>query len=126
MKTFSAIPQAAEYFDSQPIMKGKSKKPKKKKSNTTNIASDAQEAGASFVTLPALQTATNTSSDLNGASSSAPKPGFSKISIFAAGHSLPSQHGTPVPGDRTKVAFRLATKRKADGDLMETSPPLKR
>jgi U4/U6.U5 tri-snRNP-associated protein 1 len=101
-------------------MKGKSKK-LKKRSNTASIASDVQEAGA-FVTFPAPQTAT-TSLDPNG-SSSVPKPGFERISISAAGrNSLTSQDDTPVPGNRTKVAFGFATKRKADGDLMETPPP---
>lgn len=90
-------------------MKGKSKK-LKKRSNTARIASDAQEAAA-FVTLPAPQTAT-TSSDPNGGSS-APKPGFSRISISAVPHTK----------DGPKVAFGFTMKRKADGDLVETPPP---
>jgi U4/U6.U5 tri-snRNP-associated protein 1 len=100
-------------------MKGKSKK-LKKRSNTVSITSDPKDA-EDFVTLSAPQTAT-TSSDPNGGSS-APKPGFSRISISAVGHSLTSQDGTPVPGDRTKVVFGFVTKRKADGDLMEMPPP---
>jgi len=97
-------------------MKGKSKK-LEKRPDTAGITSDAQEA----VTLPAPQTAT-TSSDPNRGSS-APKPGFSRISISAVEHSFTSKDGTLVPGDCTKVAFGFAMKRKADGDLMETLPP---
>ena len=50
------------------------------------------------------------------------KPGFSRISSAA---DTPTQTGTPVPSERTKVAFGFESKRKAADDFMGP-PPSKR
>lgn len=57
--------------------------------------------------------------------SPAPRPGFSRISSSMVEVSSPKDSGTPVPSDRTKVAFGL-NKRKAGEDPNGTPPPKRR
>lgn len=64
--------------------------------------------------------------DTRASGSPGPKAGFSRItSGDGAGSHSTSQAGTPVPADRTKVAFGFGMKRKADEDGSGT-PPMKR
>lgn len=128
----SAVPQAAEFLDAQPLAKGKTEKAKKKKEG--KAAQQAMESG--FMTLPApqLQSMMNGGSPApSGFSSVAPnsssaspvpsmKPGFSRISSVV---DSPSQGGTPGPNDRSKVTFGFGTKRKA-GEEAFSPPPQKR
>ena len=128
----SAVPQAAEFLDAQPLAKGKTEKAKKKKEG--KAAQQAMDPG--FMTLPApqLQSMMNGGSPApSGFSSVAPpsnsdspvpsmKPGFSRISSAA---DSPSQGGTPGPNDRSKVTFGFGTKRKA-GEEVFSPPPQRR
>lgn len=117
----SAVPQASDFLDAQPLAKGKTEKNKKKKESKNGL--QAPEAG--FMTVPAPQvhlTSNGTTlTGLSASSSPAPKAGFSRISSGFA--ETPSQNGTPVPTDRVKVAFGLG-KRKA-GDEPQ-GPPLQK
>ncbi|KAL0954550.1 hypothetical protein HGRIS_003516 [Hohenbuehelia grisea] len=124
-----AVPQAAEFFDAQPLTKGKTEKKKNKKE--AKAAAAFAETG--FMNIPAPQSAMMVHSDspgpssgmgTNGAGSPAPRPGFSRISSSAVAEPS-SQGGTPVPADRTKVAFGFGAKRKA-GEEAAGSPPSKR
>ena len=116
-----AVPQASEFLDAQPLAKGKTEKTKKKKEGKN--AQSSAEAGFMTVPAPQLHLMSNGNSPGPSASASpAPKPGFSRISTMV---DTPSQEGTPVPGERPKVAFGLGTKRKADVEAMAT-PPSKR
>jgi U4/U6.U5 tri-snRNP-associated protein 1 len=117
-----AVPQASEFLDAQPLAKGKTEKTKKKKEGKN--AQNSAEAG--FMTVPAPQLHLMSNGDSPGPSASAspaPRPGFSRISTMV---DTPSQEGTPVPGERPKVAFGLGTKRKADGEEVIATPPSKR
>ena len=123
---YRAVPQASEFLDAQPLAKGKTEKTKKKKEGKNALNSDA-----GFMTVPApqLHLMSNGNESSPGPSASvspAPKPGFSRISTMA--DNTPSQEGTPVPGERPKVAFGLGlgTKRKADLDETIETPPSKR
>ncbi|EAU85380.2 hypothetical protein CC1G_07074 [Coprinopsis cinerea okayama7 len=122
-----AIPQAAEFLETQPLQKGKTEKTKKKKESKAGQL--VAEGGFMTLPAPAMQTISNGTSGSGSASGSpAPKPGFSRISSVAATpiNSEPqSQGGTPVPPDRVKVAFGLGVKRKA-GEEAAGSPPPKR
>ncbi|KAJ7650239.1 SART-1 family-domain-containing protein [Roridomyces roridus] len=119
-----AVPQAAEFFDAQPLGKGnKGEKGKKKKEGK---GAPAAESG--FMTLPAPQvqsliSSANASPVPSGidSGSPAPKPGFSRISSAV---DSPSQTG-PDGGERSKVTIGFGVKRKAGEDLQET-PPTKR
>ncbi|KAJ6494840.1 SART-1 family-domain-containing protein [Mycena vitilis] len=120
-----AVPQAAEFFDAQPLSKGKTEKTKKKKEGkgTQPVAENG------FMTLPAPQMQTmlasaNTSPVPSGINSSspAPKPGFSRISSAV---DSPSQTGADG-GERSKVTFGFGTKRKAGEDAQGTPPPKRR
>ena len=117
-----AVPQASEFLDAQPLAKGKTEKTKKKKEGKNAQRS----AEASFMTVPAPQLHLMSNGDStpgpSASASPAPKPGFSRISSMVDN---PSQEGTPVPGERPKVAFGLSMKRKAEEDATAT-PPSKR
>ena len=118
------MPQAADFLDAQPLAKGKTEKAKKKKESK-----NAQQAGDSgFMTVPAPQlhlTSNGASPGASASASPAPKAGFSRISSGAV--EVPSSHGgTPVPGDRVKVAFGLGMKRKAIEDVQGSPLPKKR
>ncbi|EGN99241.1 hypothetical protein SERLA73DRAFT_108641 [Serpula lacrymans var. lacrymans S7.3] len=131
-----AVPQATEFLDPQPLSKGKTEKTKSKKKEAAR-SSTSQVLEGGFITLPAPQiNGTGPSSALSGFSSVVPtngsgspmptaKPGFSRISsaVDTPSH---SQNGTPVPGDRTKVAFGFGTKRKAGEELKDSLPPKRR
>ena len=122
---FSAVPQAAEFLEPQPLSKGKTEKKNKKKNAEKNAGPQLDSTG--FITLPAPATygpapASNAGS-ANG--SPAPRPGFSRISSTAVDVASPRDSGTPVPTDRTKVAFGL-NKRKAGEELSGTPPPKRR
>lgn len=126
---FRAVPQASEFLDAQPLSKGKTEKAKKKKE-----ASKAQAMDTGFITLPAPQAqliSNGNSPGPSGLSSGIPsstgspapsKPGFSRISSAV---DSPAQGGTPVPSDRSKVAFGFGAKRKAGEDAHDP-PPSKR
>lgn len=129
-----AVPQASEFLDPQPLSKGKTEKTKSKKKDSGKAGAPLLES-TGFMTLPAphLQSHLNSQSPApSGFSSVIPpsgsnsppvmKPGFSRISSAA---DTPTQTGTPVPSDRTKVAFGFGAKRKAAEDFMD-SPPSKR
>jgi U4/U6.U5 tri-snRNP-associated protein 1 len=117
----SAVPQAAEFLDAQPLAKGKTEKNKKKKES--KVGPQVPESGFMTVPAPQLNLGSNGISPVGSTSASpAPKAGFSRISSAIVEPS--SQNGTPVPGDRVKVAFGLG-KRKA-GDEPQGSPPPKR
>ncbi|KAG1871944.1 SART-1-domain-containing protein [Suillus tomentosus] len=128
-----AVPQASEFLDPQPLSKGKTEKTKSKKKDSGKAGAPLLES-TGFMTLPAphLQSHLNSQSPApSGFSSVMPpsgsnsppvmKPGFSRISSAA---DTPTQTGTPVPSDRTKVAFGFGAKRKAE-DFMDL-PPSKR
>ena len=118
-----AVPQASEFLDAQPLAKGKTEKTKKKKEGKN--AQNSAEAGFMTVPAPQLHLMSNGNSPGHSASASpAPKPGFSRISTMV--DNMPSQEGTPVSGERPKVAFGLGTKRKADLDEAIATPPSKR
>lgn len=80
------------------------------------------------MTVPAPQlhlTSNGTSPGASASASPAPKAGFSRISSGVV--EVPSSHGgTPVPGDRVKVAFGLGMKRKAIEDAQGSPLPKKR
>ncbi|KAG2128096.1 SART-1 family-domain-containing protein [Suillus cothurnatus] len=129
-----AVPQASEFLDPQPLSKGKTEKAKSKKKDSGKAGAPLLES-TGFMTLPAphLQSHLNSQSPApSGFSSVMPpsgsnsppimKPGFSRIS--SAGDT-PTQTGTPVPSDRTKVVFGFGAKRKAAEDFMDL-PPSKR
>ncbi|KAH7930183.1 SART-1 protein [Leucogyrophana mollusca] len=128
-----AVPQASEFLDPQPLSKGKTEKTKSKKKDAKSAASQDLES-TGFMTLPAphpLSNSISASPAPSGFSSAMPtngvtpsmKPGFSRISSAV---DTPSQSGTPVPGDRTKVAFGFGAKRKADEELAEPVPSKRR
>ncbi|KIK41913.1 hypothetical protein CY34DRAFT_760290 [Suillus luteus UH-Slu-Lm8-n1] len=129
-----AVPQASEFLDPQPLSKGKTEKAKSKKKESGKVGATLLES-TGFMTLPAphLQSHLNSqspapsgfSSVMPASGSNSPpimKPGFSRISSAA---DTPTQTGTPVPSDRTKVAFGFGAKRKAAEDFMDP-PPSKR
>ncbi|TCD69343.1 hypothetical protein EIP91_007899 [Steccherinum ochraceum] len=115
-----AVPQAAEFLDAQPLSKGKTEKKNKKKNAQQGADSNA------FMTLPAPLTSSGLASPAIGSSSAspAPRPGFSRISSMAVDAGSPKE-STPVPADRTKVAFGLG-KRKAADEGSGTPPPKRR
>ncbi|KAH9945190.1 SART-1 protein [Epithele typhae] len=116
-----AVPQAAEFFDSQPLTKGAGKTEKKKKKQAGKDAIPQLDS-TGFMTLPAPMP--NTSSPAPGmsaGSSPAPRPGFSRISTAAEVDT--SQEATSVSSQRTKVVIGLGAKRKAAADAQGTPPP---
>jgi U4/U6.U5 tri-snRNP-associated protein 1 len=54
--------------------------------------------------------------------SPAPRPGFSRITS-AVVSDVVSGSGSPVAGERSKVAFGFSSKRKAGEDATGTPPP---
>ncbi|CAL1716231.1 unnamed protein product [Somion occarium] len=123
-----AVPQAAEFLDTQPLSKGKTEKKHKKK-----IAEKAStpQLDSGFITLPApmINGGFASPSIPSGAASTttgspAPRPGFSRISSAAVNFEPTSQGGTPVPTDRSKLVIGLG-KRKA-GEEPHGTPPYKR
>lgn len=127
-----AVPQAAEFFDSQPLSKGKTEK-KNKKKNANKASTPQIDSG--FMTLPALtpngnSTLSGSPAVISGAPSTidgspAPRPGFSRISAAMEPFNS-SKEGTPVSTDRTKVVIGLGSKRKATGEAMDSPPPKRR
>ena len=118
-----AVPQAAEFFDSQPLTKGKTEKKNKKKQSGKESTPQLDATG--FMTLPAP--VLNGGSPAPGAStngSPAPRPGFSRISSVVDVET--PKEGTPVPSERTKVVIGLGAKRKAAGEPQGTPPPKRR
>lgn len=116
---FRAVPQAADFLDSQPLMKGKTEKKNKRKHADKDAIPQLDSTG--FMTLPA-PLPNNGSPAASAGSSPAPRPGFSRIASVAAEVDTPKE-GTPVPAERTKVVIGLGTKRKANGDAQGTPPP---
>ncbi|CAL1716230.1 unnamed protein product [Somion occarium] len=128
LTSHSAVPQAAEFLDTQPLSKGKTEKKHKKK-----IAEKAStpQLDSGFITLPApmINGGFASPSIPSGAASTttgspAPRPGFSRISSAAVNFEPTSQGGTPVPTDRSKLVIGLG-KRKA-GEEPHGTPPYKR
>lgn len=130
----SAVPQAAEFLDTQPLSKGKTEKKNKKKN--ADKASTSQLDSTGFITLPAPGSSfMPTSTPLSGSASPtmaggnnrspAPKPGFSRISSALVDTESPRE-GTPVAGanERGRLVIGLG-KRKA-GEMAEGTPPPKR
>lgn len=134
LSTCSAVPQASEFLDPQPLSKGKTEKTKSKKKEAAKAAAPQALDSAGFITLPAPQANGSVNASpvpsgfssvvqTNGPGSPAPmKPGFSRISSAV---DTPSQSSTPVTGERTKVAFGFGAKRKAAEDFLD-EPPSKR
>ncbi|KAI0784257.1 SART-1 family-domain-containing protein [Abortiporus biennis] len=116
-----AVPQAAEFFDAQPLSKGKTEKTKAKKK--ANAASDKASV-PDFITLPAPSIGSGISTPAVGSTggSPAPRPGFSRISSTAVDVQRDS---TPGVGDRTRVVIGLG-KRKAGEEASGTPPPKRR
>ncbi|KAJ3562312.1 hypothetical protein NP233_g9657 [Leucocoprinus birnbaumii] len=123
-----AVPQAAEFLDAQPLAKGKTEKTKKKKEGKN--AQMKPELG--FMTVPAPQVQSLSNGESPGPSSfapsasgsPAPRPGFSRISSTAV--ETPSQGGTPVPGERSKLTIGFGTKRKATEEPQNSPDPKRR
>lgn len=121
--SISAVPQASDFLDAQPLAKGKTEKNKKKKEGKNG----PQQPEAGFMTVPAPQlhlTSNGTTPPVMSASASpAPKAGFSRIS---SGFTETLAHtGVSAPTDRVKVAFGLG-KRKADEEPQGSPPPKRR
>ncbi|KAF5367383.1 hypothetical protein D9758_003695 [Tetrapyrgos nigripes] len=116
-----AVPQVAEFLDAQPLSKGKTEKMKKKKESKN--AKAAMDSGLMTLPTPLSNGGSPGPSGFTSVSGSpAPKAGFSRIS---SAPDATSQSSTPVPGERSKVAFGFGTKRKA-GEEAPGSPPSKR
>jgi U4/U6.U5 tri-snRNP-associated protein 1 len=121
----SAVPQMAEFLETQPLSKGKTEKQKKKKEAAKGQSS---ENGLFTVPAPSLHLTSNGeapgSGTVSGTGSPAPsmKPGFSRIGSAV---DSPAQRESPAPAERSKLAFGFGVKRKA-GEEPEGSPPSKR
>jgi U4/U6.U5 tri-snRNP-associated protein 1 len=112
---FSAVPQAAEFFDSQPLAKGKTEKTRNKK-KAKNIESPDQASNSGFITLASPQS-DHTSASLRTSTEPVARPGFSRVST-----AVETEDGVPMSGaeERTKVAFGFsAGKRRAASSLEE-------
>jgi U4/U6.U5 tri-snRNP-associated protein 1 len=124
----SAVPQAAEFLDAQPLSKGKTEKAKSKKKDAGKLTNKTLDNG--FMTVPAPQASYNDSPGNSPApslpgtepGSPAPRPGFSRITSTVVSDPV-SGSGTPVSGERSKVAFGFSSKRKAGEDATGTPPP---
>ncbi|KAI0264420.1 SART-1 family-domain-containing protein [Gloeopeniophorella convolvens] len=123
-----AVPQAAEFLDAQPLSKGKTERVKGKKKESGKAKSKTLDNG--FMTVPAPQASYNGSAGASPApslpgtetGSPAPRPGFSRITSTVVSEVV-SGSGTPVPGERSKVAFGFGSKRKAGEEASGTPPP---
>jgi U4/U6.U5 tri-snRNP-associated protein 1 len=127
----SAVPQAAEFLDAQPLSKGKTEKTKSKKKDPSKPTTKTLDNG--FMTVPAPQASYNGSAGTSPApslpgtetGSPAPRPGFSRITSTVVSDAVSiSGSGTPVSAERSKVAFGFTAKRKA-GEEASGTPPLK-
>ena len=117
---YSAVPQAAEFLDAQPLSKGKTEK-KKEKKNKQKASSPQADTG--FITLPAPSSYNGSPAPMSTSNGSpAPRPGFSRISSSIVEVDSPRGSGTPVPSDRSRVVIGL-NKRKAGEELSGTPPP---
>lgn len=116
----SAVPQASEFLDAQPLSKGKTEKKNKKKN--AEKASTSQLDSTGFITLPAPMSNYDSPTAQSASASPAPRPGFSRITSTAVEVDSPRLGGTPVPAERSKVVFGLG-KRKADEEASGTPPP---
>jgi U4/U6.U5 tri-snRNP-associated protein 1 len=124
----SAVPQAAEFLDAQPLSKGKTEKTKNKKKEANKSTNKTIDNG--FMTVPAPQASYNDSTgtspvpSLPGTEtgSPAPRPGFSRITPAVVSDTV-SGSGTPVGAERSKVAFGFSSKRKAGEEASGTPPP---
>ena len=123
----SAVPQAAEFLDAQPLSKGKTEKKNKKKNADKVTVPQVDSTG--FITLPANGGINSpgllSGAVTNGSGSPAPRPGFSRITSAAVDIDSPRDSGTPVPADRGKLVIGLG-KRKAGEDAFGTPPPKRR
>jgi len=100
----SAVPQAAEFLDAQPLAKGKTEKKKKKAA--------ANGKGNGFMTVPAPNASLSASPAPGSTTGSpAPRAGFSRISSV-----VESVDGASGSGERSKVTFGFGAKRKAEGE----------
>lgn len=122
-----AVPQAAEFFDAQPLAKGKTEKTKKKKEGKN--AQVKPEPGFMTVPAPQIQPLLNGGSPgpsnfaQSAPGSPAPKPGFSRISSAIE---TTSQGGTPVPGERSRLTIGFGSKRKATEEPQNPPDPKRR
>ncbi len=127
-RTLSAVPQAAEFLDAQPLSKGKTENTKNKKKDASKATNKTIDNG--FMTVPAPQASYNDSAGTSPApslpgtetGSPAPRPGFSRITSTVVSDTV-SGSGTPVTAERSKVAFGFSSKRKAGEDVSGTPPP---
>ncbi|KIY71505.1 SART-1 protein [Cylindrobasidium torrendii FP15055 ss-10] len=108
-----AVPQMAEFLDTQPLSKGKTEKAKNKKAKK-----NGGTTGAGDEVLTALPASALT--PLSG--SPAPRAGFSRVGSTMEAAST-SRDGTPGASERTKVAFGFGTKRKVDDDGLGSGSP---
>ncbi|KAG7089595.1 hypothetical protein E1B28_011262 [Marasmius oreades] len=121
-----AVPQVADFIETQPLSKGKTEKMKKKKESKN--AKAALESGIMNFPNSQMSLSNGGSPGPSGfasvvsSGSPAPRAGFSRISSAAEPS---SQGGSPGPGERSKVAFGFGMKRKA-GEEAAGSPPAKR
>ncbi|KAF8825124.1 hypothetical protein HHX47_DHR7000666 [Lentinula edodes] len=119
-----AVPQAADFFDAQPLSKGKTEKMKKKKESKN--AKAAMESGLMTLPTPSLANGGSPAptgfASVGSNGSPGPRAGFSRISSTVE---TTSQNGTGTPSERSKVAFGFGTKRKANEEATG-SPPAKR
>ena len=117
-----AVPQAAEFLDSQPLSKGKTEKKNKKKQSGKDATPQLDSTG--FMTLPAPMVNGSPAPGTSANGSPAPRPGFSRISSVVETET--PKEGTPVPAERSKVVIGLGNKRKAAGEPQGTPPPKRR
>jgi U4/U6.U5 tri-snRNP-associated protein 1 len=115
-----AVPQAEEFLDAHLLAKSNKEKGEKKKSKKESKAQTPHSLSSeAFMTLPQpLQVG---STGASAAGSPAPRAGFKRIGNDGAEASA----GVATP-ERTKVAFGLSTKRKADDQPGGTPPPKRR
>ncbi len=124
----SAVPQAAEFLDAQPLSKGKTEKVKSKKKDANRSTNKAVDNG--FMTVPAPQAMYNGSASASPApslpgtetGSPAPRPGFSRITSTVVSD-VASGNRSPVSTERSRVAFGFSAKRKAGEEASGTPPP---
>ncbi|KAF8830684.1 hypothetical protein HHX47_DHR2001076 [Lentinula edodes] len=118
------VPQAADFFDAQPLSKGKTEKMKKKKESKN--AKAAMESGLMTLPTPSLANGGSPAptgfASVGSNGSPGPRAGFSRISSTVE---TTSQNGTGTPSERSKVAFGFGTKRKTNEEATG-SPPTKR
>lgn len=120
----SAVPQAAEFLDAQPLSKGKTEKAKKKKNAGKSSTPQVDLSGFMILPAPAAHIGSPAQSGISNGSP-APRPGFSRISSVAQ-PAPSSKEGTPAASDRTRLVIGLGAKRKAAGDHLDSPPPKRR